>query len=171
MAFGPIFQLGYLVEALEPAIAHWVDAFGAGPFFVLSPRVFLELSVNGKPSDDRRMIDAVALGQLGELQIELIVPGPAPSTYHDFLDQGQRGLHHVGIMSKRFDLDHAAAFDRGYVPETEARTALTRIAYFRPPGAGSIVELVEHNDPTEQAFGRIREASLGWDGRAPVRSL
>jgi hypothetical protein len=37
---GAPFQICYLVEALEPALAHWTEAMGAGPFFILPPRRF-----------------------------------------------------------------------------------------------------------------------------------
>ncbi|MFS0735735.1 VOC family protein [Sphingomonas sp. 1P06PA] len=173
MPFGPIFQLGYLVDALEPAMKHWTDAFGAGPFFVLPPRRFAALTVDGVPTDDDAIIADVALGQLGHLQIELIVPGPAPSTYHHFLDAGQRGLHHVGILVDDFDGKRADALAAGYVPETEGQSALTRIAYLRPPSTqgGSVIELVETCLQVDAAFGRVRDAADGWDGRDPVRQF
>ena len=168
-----LFQLGYLVDDLDTAMAHWTATLGAGPFFVLPPRTFLELTVDGAPSDDPRTIDAVAVGHLDDMQIELIVPGPARSTYRHFLDGGQRGLHHLGMMSEDYDGDLATAFAHGYASETEARTALTRIAYLRPPApmASSVIELVEANALTAETFGMIRAAATGWDGRDPVRAL
>lgn len=81
MRFGPVCQLGYLVDALEPAMADWTRLTGAGPFFVLPPRRLAALSVDGVPAADADIIAAVALGQRG-LQIELIVAGaPLVATF------------------------------------------------------------------------------------------
>lgn len=171
MPFGPIFQLGYLVDDLESAVRHWVTALGAGPFFVLPPRRFSALFVDGVAAQDDAIIADVALGQHGPLQIELIVPGPAPSTYHRFLQGGQRGLHHLGILVDDYDAKRAEALAAGYVSETEGQSALTRIAYLRPPPhvSGSVVELVETCAEVHAAFARVRDAASGWDGRDPIR--
>ncbi len=36
-------QAGYLVDDLDAAMAHWTGTLGAGPFFVLPKREFVEL--------------------------------------------------------------------------------------------------------------------------------
>jgi hypothetical protein len=166
------FQLGYLVENLDAAMAHWTDGLGAGPFFVLPPREFHDLTVDGLASEDCRVIEVVALGHLGNIQIELIVPGPAPSTYTRFHAAGLGGLHHIGMMSDDFVADRARALSRGYLPDMEARTSLSRIAYLRPQdAANSIIELIEANPRAEAVFAQVRDAARGWDGRDPVRTL
>ena len=33
--FGPIRQLGYVVQDIESAMRHWVEVEGVGPWFVL----------------------------------------------------------------------------------------------------------------------------------------
>ena len=172
-AFGVAFQAGYLVEELMPALDNWVNRCGVGPFFILSPRRFTALSVNGTPTVDRNIIAEVALAYSGDLQIELIVPGSAPSTYKDFLGAGGRGLHHFGYACDDFDAARAEALTRGLAITTEGQSAITRFAYCDPgSNAGApIVELIEMVPAIVEVFGRIKQASIDWDGRDPIRRL
>ena len=170
---GEIFQLGYLVPSLEPAMAQWTKGFGVGPFFVLSLRRFTELWVDGEPAADFDIIESVALSYAGDTQIELIVPTTAPSTYNRFLAAGGTGLHHLGVASHDYDADRAAALARGATIETEGSSQLTRFAYLNGGVGhpGSIVELIEMRAPIVEAFAAIKAATRDWDGTDPVRSL
>lgn len=172
--FGPAFQTGYLVEALAPALDHWTRRCGIGPFFILPPRRFDALSVHGCPADDHAIIADVALAYSGDLQIELIVPGPAPSTYRDHIGRRGYGLHHLGVACDDYDRQRAAALARGFVATTEGRSPLARFAYMEPRGpgeAGSIIELIEMNPAIADIFAHIKDAARNWDGRDPVRRL
>lgn len=170
---GEIFQLGYLVPALEPAMAGWTRAHGVGPFFVLPVREFSALWVDGEIAENFHIIDSVALSYAGDIQIELIVPTAAPSTYRRFLDAGRTGLHHLGVASHDYDADRAAALARGATIETEGHSPLTRFAYLDGGvgHAGSIAELIEMRPAIVDAFARIKEATHDWDGADPVRHL
>ena len=172
-AIDGMFQLGYLVDALEPAMAQWTRSFGVGPFFVLPPRVFPELRVDGQPTDRRDIIAGVALSYVGDTQIELIVPGEAPSTYSRFLEAGRSGLHHLGVASNDFDADRRLLLAQGGIVETEGRSALTRFAYIRGSVVhpGSIVELVEMGPRIVETFAMIKAATRHWDRRDPIRFL
>lgn len=170
---GPVFQLGYLVPSLDEAMAQWTASFGVGPFFVLPPRHFAELANDGLPTGQRDIIAGVALSYLGDLQIELIVPGPAPSTYRRFLDAGGSGLHHLGVASHDYAGERAALIAAGGTIETEGRTDLTRFAYVRGSVAhpGSIIELIEMSPQISDAFASIKAATHDWDGQNPIRHL
>uniref|UniRef100_UPI000CE5586C VOC family protein n=1 Tax=Arthrobacter sp. B0490 TaxID=2058891 RepID=UPI000CE5586C len=54
-------------------------------------------------------------------QIELIQPLAGPSIYHEFLDSGRVGLHHLGVFVD--DLDQAIAImaEAGYIVTQTAR--------------------------------------------------
>lgn len=54
----------------------------------------------------------------------------------------------------------------------EARAALARFAYLRPPepSSSNIVELLKANPLIDETFG-IRAVARGSDGLAPVRAL
>lgn len=172
-AFGAVFQVGYLVEYLMPALDRWVGSCGIGPFFILPPRQFESLSVHGAPAADHDIIADVALAYSGDVQIELIVPGRAPSTYHDFLSAGGRGLHHFGYGCDDFDAARAEALTRGLTITTEGRSAITRFAYCDDGQAAGapIVELIEMGPAIVEVFDRIKQASIGWDGSDPIRRL
>lgn len=171
--FGPVFQACYLVEDITTAMTRWTGQLGIGPFFVLPPRHFEWLDYRGIPATDRSIIADVALAYSGALQIELIVPGRAPSIYRDFLAAGHSGVHHLGIAACDYNRQRQAALDNGLVITMEGASPLTRFAYLesetREPG--SCLELIEMNPVIAGVFDRIREASVEWDGRDPVRQL
>lgn len=165
-------QAGYLVDDLDAAMAHWTKTLGAGPFFVLPKREFLELHHGGEACSEP-MIAAVALGQLDDLQIELIVPGGGPSTYHRFLGAGGRGLHHLGYMAPDFDASRGAALRARLAVATEGRSQATRFAYLENPEALAqpCLELIAASDVIVDVFAMVARAHAGWDGSQPVRHL
>ncbi len=171
--YGGAMQAGYLVEALEPAIAFWTGTLGIGPFFIMPPPQFVWLRNGGKDAERTDIISQVALAHSGAMQIELIVPGPAPSTYRDFLAEGGRGLHHVGMASEDFDAQRDAALSAGLTIATEGASQRTRFAYLQPPPdtPGPIVELIDMVPVMREIFERVRSASIDWDGSDPVRHL
>lgn len=171
--YGEAMQAGYLVEALEPAITYWTDTLGIGPFFVMPPPEFVWLRHGGEEAQDTAIISQVALAHSGAMQIELIVPGPAPSTYRDFLAEGQRGLHHIGMASEDFDAQRQAALDAGLTVATEGASQRTRFAYMQPPAGapGPIIELIDMVPVMRDIHGRVKAAAQGWDGRDPIRHL
>lgn len=171
--FGPIFQACYLTNDLAGELAYWTGTLGIGPFFVLPPRAFETLVYRGVAAADREIISRVALGFSGDLQIELIEPGPAPSIYRDFLSTGQTGVHHFGIAARDFDQQRQVALDRGLEIVMEGASSLTRFAYIAPDSArpGTILELIEMGPAIAAAFDMMRKAARGWDGQRPVRAL
>jgi len=170
--YGNAIQAGYLVEALEPAIAFWTGMLGIGPFFVMPPPQFAWLSNDGQETERTDIIGQVALAQSGDIQIELIVPGPDASTYRDFLAGGGRGMHHLGMASDRFDDQRSAAIVAGMTVATEGATQRTRFAYLQPPpdAPGPIIELIDMVPVMTEIYERVRAASQGWDGRDPMRA-
>lgn len=171
--YGEAMQAGYLVEALEPAIAYWTKSLGIGPFFVMPRPEFIWLRNGGEDVDDTAIISQVALAHSGAMQIELIVPGPAPSTYRDFLAAGGRGLHHIGMASDDFDAQRQAALGAGLTVATEGASQRTRFAYMQPAAGapGPIVELIDMVPVMREIYAHVKTASLGWDGSDPVRHL
>lgn len=171
--YGKAFQAGYLAEALEPAIHFWTGTLGIGPFFIMPTPQFVWLRNGGVEAPDTRIIDAVALASSGDMQIELIVPGPAPSTYRDFLDGGGRGLHHLGMASEDFDAQRDEALAAGLAIATEGASQRTRFAYLAPPAGspGPIIELIDMVPLMIEIRDRVRAAAQGWDGSDPVRHL
>lgn len=174
-AFGPIFQIAYVVEDIEAHVAHWTRTMGVGPFFSFPlPLEFEWLEVDGRrAAKDVDMYRAVALAYSGETMIELIQPGSAPSTYRDFLESGRTGIHHLGTFTDRYDEQVAAARAAGLGVVLEGVLPMSRFAYVET-GIGfpaTMIEIIEPKPAMTALFDGIKAAGKAWDGTRPLRRL
>ncbi len=169
--FGPIMQNGFVVADLDAALDHWTRVMGVGPFYVIEHIPFEATWFRGAPTE----IDlTVAIGNWGELQIELILQhNDAPSIYTTFDEYGRGGLQHMGVLTDSVDADLAALAADGIAPVQHGRTRTgMRFAYlstdFHP---GGMIELIESGPAVQRFFAMVRDASRDWDGRDAVRRL
>lgn len=166
---GPIRQLGYVVDDIEEAMAHWTKVMGVGPFFY-NPKVPIEdYRYDGQPYE---VHNSVALANSGYVQIELIqTRNDAPSMYRDFKSAGRRGLQHVAFWTQSYDADLARMQAAGFAPKMSGKVGADgRFVYFdREAHPGTVIELSEVMGPKGRMFDMIRAASETWDGRDPVR--
>lgn len=172
--FGPIFQVAYVVESLEPVLDHWTQTIGVGPFFLFpTPLDFAWLKIYDQPSDDYDILAHAALAYSGETMIEIIVPTTSPSPYRTFLDGGRRGMHHVGTVATDYDAQMAAARAAGIAVAVEGELPLSRFAYLDTDLVfpGTMVEIIDMRPEMHALFDRIRSAAVGWDGSDPVRAM
>jgi len=172
--FGPVMQLGFVVPDIEAAARHW-GSLGAGPFFLLEHLSYAECSFLGEPL---HMDMSVAVGQWGEVQVELIQQhDDVPSIYTSFDGSRSGGLQHVGVMTDSVSEHLARLEPHGIRPVQQGSTANgIRFAYVntdRLPGAhpGGMIELIERGSAIEGFFALVKRASVGWDGLGPVRRL
>lgn len=171
--FGPARQNGIVVENLDNAIERWVTTMGAGPFFVLRHLPLDYFKYHGELTEPDI---SIALGNIGDLQIELIEQhNDAPSPYLNFRRSKSSGVHHVSSWARNYD-DMIADLDRrGYAPDCEGRIAgSARFAYFNSDAVdGCAFEVSDLG--VDNQFGMlhdlVRHASLAWDGTEPVRPL
>jgi len=171
--FGSARQNGIIVENLDGAIEHWVDEVGAGPFYVLRHVPLDYFIYRGQPSNPDI---SVALGNVGDLQIELIEQhNEEPSPYLHFRKKKGAGLHHISSWTAQYDADLTRIRARGFVPDCEGRiTASASFAYFGADAVdGSAYEISDLG--TDNEYGAVhdivRHAAADWDGSEPVRSL
>lgn len=166
---GEIRQLGYVVDDIEAAMAHWSQVMGVGPWYY-NPKVPIEDYVyEGERYD---VHNSVALANSGALQVELIqTRNEVPSMYRDFMRAGHRGLQHVAYWTQDFDRHLAHMRAQGFrVKMSGAVGENGRFVYFdREAHPGTVIELSEVVGPKGRLFDLIREASIGWDGSDPVR--
>ena len=150
-----VYQMAFLVEALEPACLRWAATTGAGPFFLFDPFAFIEPRFRGLPADPEI---AIALGFSGDLCIELIeVRGTGPSVFEGAAP-GQ--LHHVARLSDDIDrtLAELAAtgaetvFAGRFFPDTRMAFVDTR------PELGCWTEVIAYNSDIEAALARLHES-------------
>lgn len=171
--FGPVRQVGYVVKDIEAAMAEWVR-LGVGPWFYKDDVVSTEFRYHGKPSALPKL--SIALANSGELQLELIQQrDDAPTLYRDTLARNGEVAQHIAYWTlDRFDDYVRALLERGYVEGHAGRMGATRgrYAYFIHPGLPSaMIEISEGTGGKAEYFEEIRRASIGWDGRDPVRRV
>ena len=166
---GPIRQLGYVVDDIEAAMAHWHGVMGVGPWFY-NPKVPIEdYRYDGKAYE---VHNSVALANSGFIQVELIqCRNDAPSMYRDFHQAGHRGLQHVAYWTQDYDRGLARMEAEGFRQKMSGKVDENgRFVYFdREAHPGTVIELSEVMGPKGRMFDMIRTASEGWDGSDPVR--
>jgi hypothetical protein len=171
--FGSARQVGYVVRDIEGAMRHWV-ALGVGPWFYKETVVTTEFRYYGRESALPQL--SIALAQSGDLQIELIQQrDDAPSLYRDTLrTQGEVAQHLAWWTRDDFDAHCARLRSLGYVEGHAGRMGAHRgrFAYFlHPEFPSAMVEISETTGGKAEYFEAIRQASVGWDGRDPIRRV
>ncbi len=171
LRFGPIVQNAYVVRDIETAVAHWSGKIGVGPFFLLEHIRFGDVWFRGRPLS----IDlSVAIGQWGELQIELIQQHDAsPSIYTEFAARHGEGLQHLGVMCANVDESVATLAREGIEPVQWGATANgMRFAYLGTDAQpGGMIELIERGEAVDAFFAMVKRAAANWDGSRPLRRL
>ncbi len=170
---GGVIQVAYVVEDIEKAMKYWTETLGVGPFFLFEHFALEDYRYRGKPGD----IDiTLALGFSGSMCFELIVQNSkSPSVYTEVIDKRGYGFHHWAVSTASFDDDlarHVAAGNDevlyGVVPDP----INARAAYVDTMAkTGGMIELIEINPAVEGFFSALKEPSINWDGKEPVRIL
>jgi len=171
--FGAVRQAGYVVPDIEAAMDYWSSVLGVGPWYY-NPKVPIEnYRYRGIGYD---VHNSVALANSGPLQMELIqTRNDAPSMYRDFMRAGHLGLQHVAYWTEDFDDDLTRLQGDGFEVMMSGEVGHKgRFVYFAGsdhPGQhpGTVIELSEIAGPKGKLFDLIRESSMGWNGRDPVR--
>jgi hypothetical protein len=168
--FGEIRQNGYVVSDLDQAMWHWINVLGVGPFFRFSCS-FDSYIYRGEPSDPKLEI---AIANAGFLQIELIQQvNAARSSYKDFLEMHGAGLQHIAVWTETYESDLIRWANLGYQVDCECKMAKKgRVTFYRTElHGGTLIEVLEYLPAARKRMEFVRQASVGWDGSNPVRSL
>lgn len=166
---GEIRQLGYVVHDIEEAMKHWSEVMGVGPFFYNSKVPIEKYTYDGVEYEPH---NSVALANSGFVQVELIqIRNDVPSMYRDFIKAGNLGLQHVAYWTKNFDEELAKLEEQGFEVKMSGQVGESgRFVYFKQEAhPGTVIELSEVLGPKGRMFDEIRDASVDWDGSAPVR--
>jgi len=160
-------QVAYVVDDIDEALEHWVEVVGVAPFFLYRN---LELAECRYEGDATTLELSVALGQSGDVQVELIQQhGDTPSVY---VGETSGKAHHVAMWTRDYDGVVAAYRAQGLLDlqwGSASGAADERFVYFAPKGPGPMVEVVEVLDKKAQMYAEIAEAARVYDGSQPVR--
>jgi len=99
-----VIQVGFIVKNLEAAAEKFTRFLGAPPMAIsdLGPYEVTQTRYLGQPAPDAN--NRMAFFDAGNgLQIELIEPNGAKSTWQDFLDEHGEGFHHLAFGVKGMD--------------------------------------------------------------------
>jgi Glyoxalase/Bleomycin resistance protein/Dioxygenase superfamily len=166
-----IIQMSYIVADIHEAMEHWISKLKVGPWFLLEHFTGESPVYRGQPS---QADVAIAMSFAGHMNIELIQPNnDAPSVYREHVERRGWGFHHWGVATWQFDRDVERYRKDGHelvflarVP-TGGRVGYTDTTHILP----GYTELIELGAGFEEVFGRFYRASVGWDGRDPLRSF
>jgi hypothetical protein len=164
-----IIQHAYVVQDIRKAIDEWVNVLRVGPWFLIERFGGGGARYRGGSSHAE---SALAMSFAGHMNIELIQPvNDAPSVYWDTIKDRGYGFHHWGMATSKFDADFEKFKKRGWEEAFFAQVPSGgRVAYMDThaelPG---MVELIELGAAFEPIFGRFYAATIGWDGKDPIR--
>ncbi len=164
--FGPVGQIGYVVDDLEAAAKQWAETTGIGPWRVL-PHVPLD---HFTYEDAASPVDiGIALAYSGDVQIELIAQyNDAPSMYRDLRDSYGEGVQHICFYPDDYDAAMAAAIASGMTVGQQGALWGIRFAYLRGEG-GRVIELADLSERSRTGRASAIAEASAWDGTDPVR--
>jgi hypothetical protein len=173
--FGPIRQVGHIVRDVDAAMGYWTEVMGVGPFYVVPEYEFVDFRYRGQRSVPP--VCTLCFAFSGELEIELIQQhNVAQSSYREFLSAGREGMQHVSPWyddPRAFDAARNKALGLGMTMVQEVPSGIAHFCYFetgRPDVP--LLELAEAMLPAARTVHDLaKAASLGWDGRDPVRII
>ncbi len=102
-----VVQIGLIVKDVEKAASAYAEVFGIPkPAVVpIGDDSFAKTHYHGQPSTAK---GKAAFFDLGPVQMEVIEPVGAPSTWEEFLQKHGEGIHHIAI--KTMDMAEARKF-------------------------------------------------------------
>ncbi len=144
-------RVGYVTGSLDATAQFFGRLMGISRF---SSRDLALTCARPEPGADVRLkLGAAAVGQRGELEIELMQPIRGDSILSRFLENSGAGIHHIGFAVPDLEAFTEPLFAQGgALMEYDAGDR--RGAFFRCPPLGGIIEVVEeagHRRPAPRA--------------------
>ena len=162
--FGPMEQMGFVVDNFEEPIKHWTEKLNVGPFFILEHIDLQHFQYKGHKS----VIDfSVALSFSGNTQIELIKQHcDTPSIYNEYSEIKRGCLHHICRLTSNINNDIEILEGQGYqtIQDGETSDGGIKFAYLDiHANYGSILELAELKEENLAITEVMKNASKNWD--------
>ncbi len=162
---GPV-QLAYAVEDVRDAAVGWAQV-GAGPFFVMD---HIELGATRIHGATATFDHSSAYGWWGDVMFELICQHDATGADRIV---GSGGLHHVAHFVDDLDKVSDKLTLDGHAEVLRAETSGGMAFAFHDGGSARshLIEIYEGVPRLRAFYDMVRDASIGWDGSDPVRTL
>jgi len=164
-------QLAFIVEDIHAAMDSFTRHLNAGPWFFMERVQITNVKYRGRAS---QISASLANGNAGHLQIELIQQNDnLPSVFTEVITTRGYGIHHQGIAVRDFDAQLKKFQQMGYEVALYVENDIpVRAAYLDTKGKfPTFLEIMEVNETVEAMFTAMYHASVGWDGRNPVRRI
>jgi Glyoxalase/Bleomycin resistance protein/Dioxygenase superfamily len=172
---GAIFQVTYVEPDMEAAIDRFVRTLGIGPWFIAQRQRSPFLRYRGRPTPELDV--TLAWAYSGALQYEIVVQNDdGLSVFREVVEERGYGLHHYGRFANDLDAELAHFADLGFETAFEAQAGeplgFARVCYIDTrPALGAMLELAEYRDFVGQVYAKVQAASVGWDGKDPIRHV
>jgi hypothetical protein len=164
-------QIAYVVPDIRMAAARHFQLFGSGPYFLAE---HLTLSGHIYRGSSWSVDIDVALGQWGEIQIELIQPNDdRPSLFREVMPKDSRHTHchHVCLHPPGIETSIASFEAQGYpVVFDFPLPGGTRVVLIDTlSDLGHFVELYERTPEIARIYDYIQDAARHFDGTDLIR--
>jgi len=164
-------QFGFIVEDIQKAMGSFTRHVNAGPWFLMERIQIRDVNYRGRVT---QINASLAYGNSGHVQVELIQQhDDAPSVFTEMISTRGYGLHHQGVAVKDFDVELGRFKEMGHEVAAYAVNDIpSRAAFLDTKGEfPTMIEVMETNETVEAMFAAIYHASVGWNGRNPVRGI
>lgn len=166
---GGLIQLAYTVPDLLAAVEQWTNLMNGGPWFHLENFTGEGAVYRGRPCRAR---GHVALGFVGNMQIELIEPlGEDPGIHRELSTGSGYGFHHFGLSCEDVEAERTRYEAQGYNEVYRARVPTGDMVYYleKTKDQAGFIELIAASPTLDAAFTRMWQSSLDWRGDRPSR--
>jgi hypothetical protein len=154
-------HVGYLVDDLKAAAAHFARAYRIGPFIQLPHGSYDLLSFRG---GECVWDHSLALAAWGATQIELqAVQRVEPAELAELIG-GPARLSHVCYRVADLESEHQRLSHEGFDPFLEVATGPIRFTLFSDPQSSTYLEVHREGPALEHLMNLTQTAAAGWDG-------
>lgn len=166
-----IHHIGFNVPDLRGAIDTWVNAHGAGPFYVNEHVAYDECTASGAPAT---WDHSAGFAQWGALPVELQQTHDlAPAELvRPFTADGRSAVNHVGVTAQDPATESARLESLGFAVCMHAR--LGSVEFFWHDATetfGYCIEVITAGPGLDGFFDTVRDGACDWDGQDPIRTL
>ena len=166
-----VVQIAYHVPDIEAAAVQMARQLGAGPFFISKG---IQLSKGWHRGQDCPFVHSSAYGQWGDVMVEFVQQDSGgPSPFRDLYQPGERGLHHMAVMTADLRASYQHFGDRGLRLATRACTLSgVEFAFIDALSSlGHFIEIYESSDQLLVFYQMVKEAAINFDVEDPIRYL